>query len=1035
MLLALALAAVQQQPAVYSTPPSGDTAGYWQQRVRYTITATLDEGPGVVRAVGTLVYVNNSPDTLREFYMHQYLNAFRPGSKWSAVDEREGRERFQRLADPDYGYERFTATPTFNDVPVRPEYPGAPDSTVVRFALPRALAPGDSVAVGLAWDARPSTVPRRQARRGRDFDLAQWYPKVAVYDRGGWEHNAFVPAGELYGEFGTYDVTLALREDQVVGATGVPVAGDPGWERVRRGGVARLARRAYNGVPRGPRVATAPGYKAVRFFARDVHHFGWSTSPDYRYEGAVHVRPAGPSAGPLPFTPWDTVSVHVLYRPGDEAEWGGGTVANRTLTALRWLERIYGPYAYPQMTTLHRIETGGTEFPMLMMNGSPSQGLVLHEGGHIYSYGILANNEWRSGWMDEGLTSYQSAWAQRLTPQDTGGAGRPPAPRARGYAGLALRPTAAEAREIELTRLDLLGRAEPIGRRADAFREFRIYNSMIYARAEQMYGALRDAVGDSAFTAFLHDYYGRWALKHVDELAMRRSAERAAGRDLGWFFDQWVHRTGLVDYALLGARTDREGKGFVTRARVERRGEYRHPMPVGVRTAAGWAVRRGDALLDVQTVEVRTDARPLEARLDPFGTTTDWYAPNDVAGAGAFDARVARVVPGWPLLAQEVEGRRVIAVTPLAWTGTPGGPTGAVRLQSSYERTINRLDLGLALSARAPDGSPQVTRAQGWLAVENPRLFGAERPSTGLRGGVWLLDGMARLEAGKGWDQSRFFYAPGARVTLSLGALALVPYDRRWPDPSRWSRGRDYELRGGYERRVDEGSPTLVRAEVGAGYATAGRELEDPPAAERRLRTGYGRVTAEGRRLFTRGGGEQVTMLRAYAGATVNAPRERLVYASSLDPVQTFENHFFRPLQGVLSGPDARYVSVGNGGLRAYDFRVAARSLASVNVEHAVRLRRFGPAARPFDVYLDVFADAGVLQDAPRGTPDEKGAVALADAGLGLAARGALLDRDVRFRLDFPLYAEKPALVVSARRNDDREPVGARVSFSFTDLW
>ncbi|CAA9294293.1 MAG: hypothetical protein AVDCRST_MAG11-352, partial [uncultured Gemmatimonadaceae bacterium] len=242
MLLALGLAAaLHQSPAASSTPPSGDTAGYWQQRADYTIAATLDERPGVVHATGRLLYVNNSPDTLRELYLHQYLNAFRPGSRWSAADAREGRVRFQRLAEPDYAYERFTAPPTVGGEAVRPEYPGAPDSTVVRLPLPRPLAPGDSLRVGLAWDARPSTLPRRQARRGRDFDLAQWYPKVAVYDRRGWAHRALVPAGEFYGEFGTFDVTLVLRDDQVVGATGVPVSGDPGWRRARRGGVLRAA--------------------------------------------------------------------------------------------------------------------------------------------------------------------------------------------------------------------------------------------------------------------------------------------------------------------------------------------------------------------------------------------------------------------------------------------------------------------------------------------------------------------------------------------------------------------------------------------------------------------------------------------------------------------------------------------------------------------------------------------------------------------------------------------------------------------------
>ena len=93
MLVPLVLALLQQ-PTVYSSPPGGDTTGYWQQRAAYTIVATLDESASVLRATGTLTYVNNSPDTLRELYVHQHLNAFRPGSAWSAVDERERRVRF-----------------------------------------------------------------------------------------------------------------------------------------------------------------------------------------------------------------------------------------------------------------------------------------------------------------------------------------------------------------------------------------------------------------------------------------------------------------------------------------------------------------------------------------------------------------------------------------------------------------------------------------------------------------------------------------------------------------------------------------------------------------------------------------------------------------------------------------------------------------------------------------------------------------------------------------------------------------------------
>src|SRR6185369_4782478 len=99
-------------------------------------------------------------------------------------------------------------------MPVAPTFPNAPDSTIARFALPRPLAPHDSIVVLLEWSARPSAIPRRQGRAGRRFDFAQWYPKVCVYDRGGWQAHPLRLSGELYGEFGTYDVTLDVAEDQ-----------------------------------------------------------------------------------------------------------------------------------------------------------------------------------------------------------------------------------------------------------------------------------------------------------------------------------------------------------------------------------------------------------------------------------------------------------------------------------------------------------------------------------------------------------------------------------------------------------------------------------------------------------------------------------------------------------------------------------------------------------------------------------------------------------------------------------------------------
>jgi hypothetical protein len=564
-----------------TTPPSGDTAGYWQQRVHYVLSATLDEQQNVMHGAGVLWYVNHSPDTLHEMYVHQYLNAFRPGSAWSAVDAREGRVRFQFLRDPDYGYERFTQAPVVDGVPVSVDYPGSPDSTVAHFRLPHALQPGDSIRVDFKWDARPSTTFRRQGRRGRSYDFAQWYPRVAVYNRLGWRPHALVPAGEFYGEFGTFDVTLVLPQDQVVGATGVVVSGDPGWRRVAARGFEAAAPESAPVSSAGAPVAVPSGYRAVRFHADSVHNFAWSTSPDYRYEGGYYVRHG------------DSVALHVLYRPGDGDGWAGGSGVERMRVALAWLENAFGPYPYPQYTMLHRLESGGTEFPMVTMSGGPSYDLAMHETVHQYAHGILANNEWASAWMDEGMAYYMSDQIVHDT---------------RGL-------------PIRYVDTSTVVPVEPIGTISDRFPNFRSYNTTVYSRGALMLGALRDVIGDSAWTRGMHDYYAMWRLKHVDPLAFRTVFEHASGQGLRWFFDQWLRHAGRVTYEIASAEADSADGAWHTRVTIMRKGYYEHPVTVRVDAGTEIAEQRAEREPVRQAITITTKARPITVILDPQHAT------------------------------------------------------------------------------------------------------------------------------------------------------------------------------------------------------------------------------------------------------------------------------------------------------------------------------------------------------------------------------------------------------------------------------
>lgn len=1034
MLSSIGLLFAFQQAIAPTTPATGDTVGYWQQEARYRIVARLDESREVLVATGELTYINNSPDTLREIYVHQHLNAFRPHSAWSSTDTREGRVRFQNLEDPDFAYERFTARPRVRAagataaqaVAVQVEYPGSPDSTVARFTLPRPLLPGDSIIVEFAWEARPSTLPRRQGRRGRHYDFAQWYPRVAVYDRLGWRPNPLVPAGEFYGEFGTFDVTLLVPADQVIGATGVPVEGDPGWQGALRWGAVHRQSTTYDDVPPAPPADVPAGHKRVRFLARDVHHFGWSTSPEYRYEGAAWVRPgAGPS---VRFPVWDTIAVHVLYQPGDEATWGNGAVAQRTALALQWLESILGPYAYPQITALHRIEGGGTEFPMLMMNGSPSQGLILHELGHVFVHGILANNEWASGWIDEGFSSYQTAWAQGGTAQDRPLPNAPEYGRPDGYRGRAVLPTPLEASEMAQYQLQLTGAAEPIGTISHEFGEFSIYNQMIYTRASTMFGQLRDVLGDERFREMLQGLYRRWALKHIDELAIRREAERVYGSDLGWFFDQWVHRTGVVDYALDRVETERTGDGWVTTARVDRTGDYLHPMPVGVRTSDGWTIVRAEAQPDEQTVEIRTAAEPLEVRLDPHRTTDDWDRRNNAPPPGFWASllgrsqRKPRNVFDWPFLQQVDRDRQLARWFPLVWRDGAGGVAVGLRTRSSYQGWVDRYEDVVAVSFGG-DGRVDVDWVPGErvhlsFAGENPRV--GRRVLEGLSYRAAWMDGIQLTSVAWEWDRSRYVFAPSTRTTIEVGALMAFADDSPIL-PLEWEHESVAEAHLSLAMRTPGDSPfaAAVRLAGGARFEGLGETIEDVPTL------GYPRLELEASHLRMQLAGRAATFVRVYGGFADRAPRQRRIFLSSADPVSTFGNHWWRPRDGLLKEESLNFVPLGGGGLRGYQPLLAAERLASMNIEQAFRVARFGPGSG-LGLWISAFADGGYVDSRASGSGDW-----LADAGVGLSVRGRLYDRDITIRADFPVYVEQPGL---AGAGED-ERVAFRWGFSFSDFW
>jgi hypothetical protein len=935
---------------------------YWQQRVAYEIAASLDESSGVLSGRARIRYVNQSPDTLRDFYVHQYLNAFRPGSRWAAADSAEGRVRFQHMRDPDYAFERITRA-TVMGVERAPDYPYAPDSTIAHWRLPRPLAPGDSGVVEIDWQARPSTLPRRQGRRGRRFDFAQWYPKVVVYDKYGWQDHPLYPAGEFYGEFASFDVTLDLAEDQVIGATGVPIEGDPGWARanVNPGRPIDYQRNWY-AARRTPHVCTAgSGRKCVRFFADSVHHFAFSLNPDYRYEEGRYR----------------DVVVRVLYQPGDSATWGKGIAVRNTEIALGWLDSLYGPFAWPQITNLHRIEGGGTEFPMVIMDGSASLGLIIHELGHNYTMGILANNEWREGWLDEGFTSFQTDWFF-----DAHGQGS-------SYPEL----------ETELLLWDIDRWSEPVSMISDRYRDFLTYNTMIYSKGALLLRQLRYIVGDAVMRQILRTYYVRWRLKHVDETAFREVAEEVSHMDLGWLFGQWLHGTPLIDYRLSKVERTRTADGrWLTAVTIDRLGDGWMPVEIGDKQGI-YARSTGQPLRE--RVELVTDHKPGRLVLDPRQLAHDWNALNNHEPRGWFIKSRAK---GFMRLDNPTRNpaRRdgtVTGVLPVGWYNDFGGWTVGLRVRANY---LGRFAKSLGIESFALD-RPAGHRFGGYFRFGNP--VNRPSPRTETSATLWYVEGRTgiALHADKslarhveiGLDPHAGFDAiwmavddvgyVDQRLWDNAGTIEAGPWltiaSRDGQGPRRW-RAR-LGVRGG-----------LVYRSPGAGVVTATRydvEGFGRVSAEASVRTPFVFKSTLGARLF---GGAYV--------AEHAPPRQRRIMVAGADPYETFANPLLRSRGALFVRPDFHYQAPGDANLRAFRPDLGGRWAVALNLEATK------PLGLPFGAAVELFADAGLVDaQAVPPVPATRSYTWLYDGGVGLVLHPRINDLAWTMRFEAPLLVNR----------------------------
>jgi len=507
---------------------------YWQQKVDYKMDIDFDHNTHAFSGSQTLNYTNNSPDELSKVYYHLYFNAFQPGSMMDVrsrtIKDPDPRvkDRISKLSSSEMGYQKIVSL-TMNGEAVKYDVEG----TILEVTLPKNIKPGETVIFEMKFNAQVPIQIRRSGRHnkeGIDYSMTQWYPKMAEYDKEGWHANPYV-GREFHGVWGDFDVTIHLHNKYLIGGTGVLQNPDE----------------IGKGYGASDPDLTDPNQKLHwHFKAENVHDFAWAADPDFVHD--ITLLDNG-------------TKIHFLYQ-ADSLKENWEKVQDYTKRSFEFVNKHFGEYPYSDYSIIQGGD-GGMEYPMAtLITAHGSFGglvsVIVHESIHSWYQGMMATNESKYPWMDEGFTTY----VQNLTLDHI-------------YGKNALNPNMRSQKSyLSLASSNV---QEPLTTHADHYHFNGVYGVSVYSKGAVFLDQLSYIIGEDVFMKGMMDYYNEWRFKHPTPDDFKRIMEKASGIELDWYFEQFIGTINTIDY---GVKTIEKKDKNTTQIILTKNGSM--PMPLDI---------------------------------------------------------------------------------------------------------------------------------------------------------------------------------------------------------------------------------------------------------------------------------------------------------------------------------------------------------------------------------------------------------------------------------------------------------------------